>query len=96
MFDIENALIGLLSEFKGLKTVSIFFLCAFKPCANKSTELYSEEFKDEMTKLIESDKITVYGGLYTKFDDLSKELVDSHLKDDKYFPSVAIGLPDEK
>lgn len=93
MIDIEKELKILFQELhfheelKKLKSVSVIFFCGSKG------QFLSKEFKDKLVDLIKEGKITVFEGVYDKFNSPAKDIVDSHLENDTLFPFVGIGLP---
>lgn len=79
------------NQFKDFKALSICYVCAIG-----GIKLSLKDTKETIDKLIKNDEITIFGGLYSKFDPMSKELIKAHLKDDSLYPWIVIGLPEDK
>jgi len=96
MDNIKNKLRALLSQIqsnsqlKGLKTLPVYFFYGAS-----AIRLNLEDFKKEIIKLIKNDDITIFGGLYSKFNSLSQELIDDYLRNNKLFRYIEIGVPDD-
>lgn len=78
------------SQLKNLKTFSLCFVFG-----NSGMKL-SKDAKKEVIKLIKSDSVTIFGGLYSEFGKSERELIDDHLGNSSLFSYITIGLPEEK